>query len=80
MAACFPSDSEVTKKSWECHPNPDSRLGQQPKSSRFSKSQADYDKRQAELQARWPAVVAKLSEAARFQNDFTTAVQALPAS
>jgi hypothetical protein len=80
MAACFPSDSEVTKKSWECHPNPDSRLGQQPKSSRFSKSQADYEKRQPELQARWPVIVAKLSEAARFQNDFTSAVQALPAS
>ena len=80
VAACFPGDSEVTKKSWECHPNPDSRLGQQPKSRRFSKSQADYEKRQLELQSRWPAIVANLSEAARFQHDFTTAVRALPTS
>ena len=78
MAACFPSDREMRLKGWECHPHPEIRLGQQPKSQRFSKSQADYEKRQPQLQARWPAIVAKLSEAARFQNDFTTAVQALP--
>jgi hypothetical protein len=78
MAACFPSDREVKKNSWECHPDPASRLGLQPKAHRYSKSQADYEKRQLELQARWPAVVAKLSAAARFQSDFTTAVQALP--
>jgi hypothetical protein len=80
MAACFPTDKEVMKESWECHPNPESRLGQQPKSNRFSKSQMDYEKQQPKLQSRWPAIVAKLSEAARFQHDFTTAVQALPAS
>jgi hypothetical protein len=79
MAVCFPTDKEVKKRSWECHANPESRLGQQPKPQRFSKSRADYEKRQSELQARWPAVVAKLSEAARFQNDFTTAVGELPA-
>jgi len=43
MAACFPSDKEVKKKSWECHPNPEIRLGQQPKPQRFSKSQVDYE-------------------------------------
>ena len=80
MVAFFPSDKEVRKRSWECFPNPQSRLGQQPKPQRFSKSQVDYEKRQAELQSRWPSVVAKLSEAARFQTDFTTAMQALPAS
>ena len=80
MAACFPTDIEMRRKGWECHPSPETRLGQQPKSRRFSKSQADYEKRQPELQDRWPVIVAKLSEAARFQSDFTTAVQALPAS
>ena len=80
MAACFPSDKEVKKKSWECHPHPETRLGQQPKPQRFSKSQANYEKRRSELQAGWPAVGAKLSEAARFQTDFTAAVGALPAS
>jgi hypothetical protein len=80
MAACFPRDKAVSKRRWECHPSPESRLGQQPKSQRFSKSQANYEKRRSELQAGWPAVVAKLSEAARFQTDFTAAVGALPAS
>ena len=80
MTACFPTDREMNRRGWECHPSPEGRLGQQPKPQRFSKSQVDYEKRQAELQSRWPSVVAKLSEAARFQTDFTTAMQALPAS
>lgn len=79
MAACFPTDREMKRRGWECLSHPESRLGQQSKSQRFSKRQADYEKRQSELQARWPAIVAKLSEAARFQDDFTAAVQSLPA-
>lgn len=79
MAACFPTDREMKRKGWECHPDPGSRLGQQPKSRRFSKSHANYERRQSELQARWPAIVAKLSEAARFQNDFTATIETLPA-
>lgn len=80
MTATFPTDREMRRKGWECHPRPENRLAQQLKSQRFSKSQADYEKRHSELRDRWPAIAAKLSEAARFQNDFTTAVQALPAS
>jgi hypothetical protein len=80
MVACFPGDGAVNAAHWECRQKPENRLGQQPRSKRFSKSEADYAKRQSELQARWPTVVAKLSEAARFQHDFTTAVAALPAS
>jgi hypothetical protein len=80
MAACFPGDKEMAKKAWECHPNPAARLGQQPKQYRISKTHADYEKRKPELQARWPYVAAKLSEAARFQSDFTAAVQASPVS
>jgi hypothetical protein len=78
MAVCFPRDREMARKGWECHPKPANRLAQQPKHERFSKTHADYEKRKPELQARWPDVVAKLSEAARFQNDFTAAFHALP--
>jgi hypothetical protein len=80
MAACFPRDREMARRGWECHPKPASRLGQQPKHRRFSKTQAGYEERKSELQAGWPQTVAKLSEAARFQSDFTDAVQALPTS
>ena len=80
MAALFPNDSEMTKRGWECHPNPAARLGQQPIGQRFSKRHADYEKRKLELQGTWPAIVAKLSEAARFNDDFTAAVQTLPVS
>jgi hypothetical protein len=79
MAVCFPSDSEMIGKGWECHPKPATRLGQQPQKKRFSKTRAEYEKRQAQFQAGWPDIAARLSEAARFQDDFTTAVQALPA-
>jgi hypothetical protein len=79
MAACFPSDEVVNTATWECRRRPENRLGLQPRAKRFSKSYADYEARQSELQARWPAIVAGLSEAPRFENDFTTAIQTLPA-
>jgi hypothetical protein len=79
MAVFFPDDKEMNRKGWECYPNPEGRLAQQKVTVRFSKSQADYEKRKMEIQARWPMIVTKLSEAARFQNDFTDAVESLPA-
>jgi hypothetical protein len=77
MAAFFPNDREMTRRGWECYPNPDSRLAQQRSSQRFSKRQADYEARAPELGVGWPAIAAKLSEAKRFQEDFMTAVQVL---
>jgi hypothetical protein len=79
MAVFFPEDKEMAKGGWECHPNPEGRLAQQKKPVRFTKSQRNYEAHKLEFQAAWPAIVAKLSEAARFQTDFTAAVQALPA-
>lgn len=74
MAAIFPKDREVVRPGWECHPNPDIRLGQQPVRKRFAKSQQDYAARKSELQAGWPSVVARLTEARRFQDDFIAAI------
>jgi len=78
MAIFFPQDPELLRKGWECHPNPESRLGQQPARQRFVKRQADYQARQGDLQAGWPSIAARLSEAQRFRDDFVTAVQNLP--
>jgi hypothetical protein len=74
MAAIFPRDKEVVKLGWECYPKPESRLGQQPKKKRFAKNQLDYETRKSELQAGWLSVVARLTEARRFQDEFIAAI------
>lgn len=74
MAAFFPKDQEMAKQGWECHPKPESRLGQQPVRKRFAKNQHDYSERKSEFQAKWPSVVARLTEARRFQDDFMAAI------
>jgi hypothetical protein len=79
MAAIFPTDREVVKKGWECYAKPENRLGQQPFRQRFSKTQANYQTRKSQLQAAWPAVVARLTESRRFQDEFSAALNALPA-
>jgi hypothetical protein len=76
VAAFFPRDREMARQGWECHPRPESRLGQQPVRNRFAKNQHDYAERMSEFQARWPSVVALLSEARRFQDDFLAAMPA----
>lgn len=79
IAAIFPRDREMTRRGWECHPNPVSRLGQQPVRERFAKNQADYAARKPKIQAGWPSVVTYLTEARRFQDDFMAVAQNLPA-
>jgi hypothetical protein len=78
MAAFFPNDREMTRLGWECHSNPEGRLAQQSLAHRFSKRRADYEARASELRTAWPAIVARLSEAERFENDFMIAIQSLP--
>lgn len=80
MAAFFPRDRDMLRKGWECHPNPASRLGQQPAGQRFAKRLWDYQSRQSDFQAAWPTITARLSEAKRFRDDFVTAIQGLPAA
>ena len=68
----------MIKKEWECHPNPESRLGQQPKGHRFAKRQADYRKRAGDIRERWPHIVKRLTEAKRFQDEFMVVVPRSP--
>lgn len=77
MAVFFPEDKEMAKYGWECHPKPENRLGQQSLRKRFAKNQPDYAARKSKLQAGWPVVVERLTEARRFQHDF---LAALPSS
>ncbi|WP_306598843.1 hypothetical protein [Geothrix sp. 21YS21S-2] len=74
MAIFFPTDREMTRKGWECHPKPENRLGQQPIKVRFSKNFSDYEARNPGIQAGWQSVVARLSEASRFQDEFLAAI------
>lgn len=74
MFIFFPGDSEMMKKGWECHPKPETRLGQQSKDKRFAKNQSDYADRKCDIQAGWSSVVNHLSEARRFQDDFIATV------
>ena len=80
VAALFPQDAEVTKKEkcWECHPDPESRFGVQPKNGRIRKSKTDYQSRQSLMTAAWDRLRQDLSEAGRFSTDFLNAVAALP--
>jgi hypothetical protein len=78
MALFFPNDREMRKQGWECHMKPETRLGQQPRPQRFAKNYAEYQNRKTELQAGWPIIVERLTEARRFHDDLTTAIQNIP--
>ena len=77
-AALFPQDAEMERKGWECHPNPESRLGVQPLAARIRKSKADYQSKQQDITAAWDRLRNDLSEAGRFSTDFVNAVPASP--
>lgn len=70
IAVHFPNDREMRRRGWECHPDPASRLAQQPKKQRFSKSQADYERHADELTAQWSHLISRVREAARFDSEF----------
>lgn len=82
MAALFPQDREMLRtgpgKGWECHPDPASRLAQQPKGMRISKKEVQYKEKQPDITAAWSGICGYMTEAARFSTDFTKAVTALP--
>ncbi|WP_295389816.1 hypothetical protein [uncultured Thiodictyon sp.] len=74
MGVFFPSDKEMLKHGFECYAKPENRLGQQPLRQRFAKTHSDYAARALAIQAGWPSVVDRLTEAHRFQADFMAAV------
>lgn len=73
MEAFFPADKEMLRLGKECHPSPESRLSQQPKARRFTKK--DYRNKAKAFGARWRSVAAALSEARRFEAEFSEAVR-----
>lgn len=75
MAIFFPNDSEMCRLGWECYNRPETRLGQQPKAQRFAKKDADYQKRKTKMQDGWPTIIQKLTEACRFHDDLSSAIQ-----
>jgi len=75
MAICFPTDREMIRKGWECHPKPETRLNQQPKKRRFKKTEKEYEKHSSEITSGWTRVAKSLSEANRFQDDFKKAAR-----
>ena len=77
VAALFPQDAEMQRKGWECHPDPESRLGVQPKEVRIKKTKGHYQARQQDIASAWPRLCNDLSEAARFSTDFSDVVAAL---
>ena len=77
-AIYFPTDREMNRLGWECHPKPENRLGQQNVSHRFAKKHEDYLHRYEHFVSHWPKVVARLSEAARFQQEFLTTLSSVP--
>jgi hypothetical protein len=74
MAIFFPHDSQMIKLGWECHPDPESRLAQQPKKVRFAKKQLDYASRGIEMKNGWKRIVKRITEAKRFEDEFLAAV------
>jgi len=75
VAALFPADLAMMK-GIECFPNPETRLGQQPKKHRFRKRTQEYEDRSEKLQEAWPRLAAPkaLGEALRFQQEFLAAL------
>ena len=74
IAALFPNDPVMIRKGWECHPQPETRLGTKPKALRVAKTKAGYEVVQEKITAAWPRLRAELSEARRFSDDFVAAV------
>lgn len=69
----FPTDSQLLKLEWECYSSPETRLSQQPKAQRISKDRMSYQGKAAEFSKRWAVIVAELSEAKRFNDEFVKA-------
>jgi hypothetical protein len=70
MYLFFPLDRDMNRKGWECCPNPEARLQQQPKKYRFAKSYNNYRSRENNISKGWPKLADTLTEANRFQRDF----------
>jgi hypothetical protein len=77
VAALFPEDTAIGYPI-ECYPDPESRLGQQPKKRRIRKSRRDYAGKATALVQAWPRLACTLDEAGRFQTEAMRAFARLP--
>jgi hypothetical protein len=71
VAALFPCDLAM-QQTIECYRDPESRLGQQPKSKRIRKKQRDYQDHFEDLKEAWPRLASEegLGAALRFKREF----------
>ena len=76
LAAIRPENNVVRRDDWECRPNPEGQLAALPRDRRFKKRRDDYRRRQSEIEKAWPQVSARLTEAARFEEEFLAAIRA----
>ncbi|MBI4679364.1 MAG: hypothetical protein HY748_17450 [Elusimicrobia bacterium] len=74
LAALFPTDGAVVCGGLECLPDPEGRLGQQPKKIRVHKTVSDYRRRMADISKAWGNLRASLTEADRFSSEFLAAI------
>lgn len=75
IATVLPNNSQVTRGNWECHSNPAGQLRALPRSRRFRKNKRDYQAKQNDMTNGWRNVLATLTEANRFDNEFRAALQ-----
>ena len=73
LAAVWPEGDVVRRSDWECRSNPEGQLAALPIHRRFRKRQDDYGRKQSEIEAAWPKVSARLTEAKRFDAEFLAA-------
>ena len=74
IAALWPDNPVVLRGDWECHPHPEGQLRALPRARRIRKRATDYRAKQGEITATWPNVSAQCAEAARFDQEFRTAL------
>lgn len=80
VATLYPNDSAV-QSGIECHPDPETRLGVQPKRVRIAKTKRDYQRCSAAFEAAWTRIASAdaCGEALRFHDELTDSVAALDA-
>ena len=73
LAAVWPENKIVQQDDWECRVNPEGQLAAMPKRRRFKKSPSDYQRMEDGLTKAWPSVSERLTEAERFEAEFSAA-------
>ena len=74
VAAIWPENHVVQRDNWECHPNPEGQLRAMPQKTRIEKRPDDYRLKQRKIANSWPQLVARLTEARRFEQEFLAAI------